>query len=268
VTPEQEEQVRRALGAVARHEPVTPLPADVAGRLDAVLAGLTGPEEGSEPGGAHAATGGPGRRHRRWSTVLVAAAAAAVVVLAGGVVGLRELTGSGGSHAEAGAAASASRSRSAATAQGPAALGTRGPVGSTRTVPLLSIATLTRDVQRVVDGGPVATPRGSAAQAHEGRGTAAAASGAPDTSTRPPAASSGPVSGPGSGPVTLAPPAGRPIAGCAPPPVGPDVRLLAVRLDRRPAWLAVPVAAGTRVARVYACGSTGTPLATATVQVP
>ena len=66
-------------------------------------------------------------------------------------------------HAEAGAAASAgaSASRSAATAQGPAALDVRGSVGSTRAVPLLSSATLTRDVQRVVDGGPVAAARGS-----------------------------------------------------------------------------------------------------------
>lgn len=262
MTPEQEEQVRRALGAVARHEPVTPMPPDVAARLDAVLAGLadsglTDSGPGSAPGDLGADV--PSRqRHRRWSVVLVAAAAAAVVVLAGGVVGLRELTGSGAPQHEAGATASggASASRSATTPQGPAAFGVRGPAGRTRGVPLLSTATLARDVQRVVDGGLAAPARRPAPS---------------PVASRTLGSSAGPsraFPGSGSGPVTLAPSAGRFPARCAAPPVGPGVQLLAVRLDRRPAWLAVPVRAGTEVARVYACDSTGTPVATATVHVP
>jgi hypothetical protein len=272
VTPEQEEQVRRALGALARQEPVTPLPEDVADRLDAVLAGLADTERDGAAAGPLPAPDRPAQRHRRWSTVLVAAAAAAVVVLAGGVVGLRELNGSGTPRSEAGAAASrtASASRSPGATRGPEALNERGPASITRSdVPLLRTATLTRDVQRVVDGGLVpSVPRPAANEA--GRMSPGAASGTlepGEPSTVPSGPASGAASGAASGPVDLTPSAGR-LPGCAAPPAGRGVRLLAVRLDRRPAWLAVPVRAGTRVARVYACGSTGSPLASTSVHVP
>jgi len=81
VTPEEEDQVRRALAAAP---PVEGLPAEVAARLDATLADLVAErpagEGGPEPG---AVTSLEERRRRRWPGVLVAAAA--VSVLAYGV---------------------------------------------------------------------------------------------------------------------------------------------------------------------------------------
>ena len=73
LTPDETEAVRRLL-AEARHD--EPLPADLAARLDEVLAGLVaGREEAEEPAPA---TVVPLRR-RRWPQVLVAAAAVTVL---------------------------------------------------------------------------------------------------------------------------------------------------------------------------------------------
>jgi MYXO-CTERM domain-containing protein len=106
LTPEQEE-VRRLL-ADARH--LDPMPHDVAGRLDRVLAGLAqGPDDGPDAGpGATPAAGVvslAARRRRRAATALVAAAAAVAVG-----IGLGQVVGTNGSGAED-ASVSASRTQ-------------------------------------------------------------------------------------------------------------------------------------------------------------
>ncbi len=97
VTPEQEEQVRRALGSLP---PEGPVPPEVARRLDARLAELVAERdaesvESAEPTGSPAAPVGDGaerddlaarRRRRRWRTGLVAAASVAVLGVGLGTV--------------------------------------------------------------------------------------------------------------------------------------------------------------------------------------
>jgi hypothetical protein len=274
MTPEQEEQVRRALAAVARHEPAS-IPPDVAARLDTVLAQLAAGEapagDAGDTGDTRVTASSPGHRHphRRWPGALVAAAALVVVALGGGAVALHGLTGSGSSSSRAGAASSTH-------AQGRSSVVEGGSSPSAAVaMPLLRTATLTRDVQRVVDteaaGSPLRQAGGAAGDALRSRGPTSASS-----------EGSGPASGgqllPGPAAISpSAPPAAPQSAaasarevrpGCAVPSPAPGGRLLAVRLDRRPAWLAVPTRPGTGVARVYSCGSTGTPLATTTVHVP
>lgn len=80
MTPEEEEQVRRALAAAP---PVEGLPPEVAARLDATLAGLVAERAAGETGPEPAVASLEERRRRRWPGVLVAAAA--VSVLAYGV---------------------------------------------------------------------------------------------------------------------------------------------------------------------------------------
>lgn len=74
LSPDETEAVRRLL-AEARHD--EPMPADLAARLEDVLAGLVAErEEAEEPAPA---TVVPLRRRRRWPQVLVAAAAVSVL---------------------------------------------------------------------------------------------------------------------------------------------------------------------------------------------
>jgi hypothetical protein len=59
------------------------------------------------------------------------------------------------------------------------------------------------------------------------------------------------------------PPTGTP---CATPPTGPGERVLAVRLDGKPATLVLGVVRGdSRSARVYSCDDVASPMARATV---
>jgi hypothetical protein len=74
LTPEQESEVRRLL-ADARHD--EPVPAEVADRLDAVLAGLTRDEPGSE--GIAPVVDLAARRRRRNAAAVLAGAAAVIV---------------------------------------------------------------------------------------------------------------------------------------------------------------------------------------------
>lgn len=103
MTPEQEEQVRRALASL----PAQPMPPEVAARLDARLAELrderdagaqpdaaADADRAGEPGSTTGPTGDPARRNRRWPTLLVAAALLAVVGVGVGSV-LDDITGSG-----------------------------------------------------------------------------------------------------------------------------------------------------------------------------
>jgi hypothetical protein len=84
VTPEQEEQVRRALASAP---PAGSLPPEVAARLEATLAGLVA-ERSADPGSVAPVEAPAGtapvvpleeRRRRRWPRLLVAAAAVSVV---------------------------------------------------------------------------------------------------------------------------------------------------------------------------------------------
>jgi hypothetical protein len=216
VTPEQEEQVRRALGAVARAEdgPETQgLPPDVAERLDDVLHELVTERAGRSdrptvPGPAAGADELAARRHRRWPTVLVAAAAVAVIAAAGGAVATR---GFGGG----------AESSSAGSSPDPVASGSVGiatPSGAAAgSVPNLSSRTLARDIRNVA-----ARPRSFMAPRDRGRDLA--------TLPRPDHVR-----------------CGRPDT-----PRGADV--VAVYLDGLPGTLVLtPATGGTRVARVYSC---------------
>lgn len=217
MTPEQEEQVRRALGAVARAEdgPETQgLPPDVAERLDDVLHELVTERAGRSdrptvPGPAAGADELAARRHRRWPTVLVAAAAVAVIAAAGGAVATR---GFGG-----GAESSSAGSSPDLVASGSA--GIAAPSGATPgPVPTLSSRTLARDIRNVAATGL----RSFMAPHDRGR----------DLPTLP---------------RTDHVRCGRPVM-----PRGADV--VAVRLDGQPATLVLaPATGGTRVARVYSC---------------
>lgn len=216
MTPEQEEQVRRALGAVARAEdgPETQgLPPDVAERLDDVLHELVTDRAGRSdrptvPGPAAGADELAARRHRRWPTVLVAAAAVAVIAAAGGAVATR---GFGG-----GAESSSAGSSSDLVASGSAGLAT--PSGAAAgSVPPLSSRTLARDIRIVA-----ARSRSFMAPRDRGRDLV--------TLPRPDHV-----------------PCGRPDT-----PRGADV--VAVYLDGLPGTLVLtPATGGTRVARVYSC---------------
>lgn len=100
------------LGSSGGHPP-GPVPDDVAARLDATLAGLSGPAH--EQGHEHAP---PDRR--RWPQLLVAAAVA-VVVGAGAVTATLATRGSSGSSSDSGAAGgAASSARSDQAESGPA----------------------------------------------------------------------------------------------------------------------------------------------------
>jgi hypothetical protein len=128
LTPGQQE-VRRLL-ADARHR--DPMPDDVAGRLDRVLAGLAQvPDDG--PDAARAARVGSlaARRRRRAATALVAAAAAVAVG-----IGLGQVVGTNGSGAED-AGVSASRTQQDKGAPDQSRPRTRGdaPQASSQAVP-------------------------------------------------------------------------------------------------------------------------------------
>lgn len=104
MTPEEEEQVRRALASAP---PVQPMPSDVSARLEARLAELqaerdagadpaeTDADRSGEPAALTGPTGDPARRNRRWPTLLVAAALLLVVGAGLGSI-LDDFTGAGG----------------------------------------------------------------------------------------------------------------------------------------------------------------------------
>jgi hypothetical protein len=171
VTPEQEEQVRRALGAVARAEDGPErqgIPLDVADRLDDVLHELVASRatRGTTLPAAVGQDELAARRHRRWPNVLVAAAAVAAIAAAGGAVatggfGLGGQGDSGASSASdaAGGQVAPEDSQRGLTAPSPSAGGSDSK--ATGGIHRLSSRTLARDVEAVVAAGPEArlTPR-------------------------------------------------------------------------------------------------------------
>jgi hypothetical protein len=143
VTPEQEEQVRRALRAAGRAGEPGQMPPEVAGRLDAVLADLAGTPK--EQVGTDEL---PSRRQRRWPNLLVAAAAIAVIAVAGGAVatdGFGTLGGGG----EVATSTAKSTAGSQSGAQSGSSNGLSGEAAKPG-VPLLHSTTLTSDVQRLL----------------------------------------------------------------------------------------------------------------------
>ena len=244
MTPEQEEQVRRALAATARAEDGRDspgMPPDVADRLDGVLAELVSGRAARDAAASPVATGDElsarrARRARRWPNVLVAAAAVAVIVAAGGAVAIRGL-GGGGSASDSTASSDAGagdayQDEKVAPEAGAAPSATDGDTGSQALgalpVPRLRSTSLAEDVQAVEDSGPVGA-------LESGR--------------------------------TDAPDASSDRAGCASPPAPQGAVVVAVRLDGRRATLVLgPPRSGTREARVYSCADVGTPVARTTVQ--
>jgi hypothetical protein len=188
VTPEQEEQVRRALAAAARptdaraqdapvqgatdggrlgaerlgaerlgaerpaadREPDPAVPPGVAARLDDVLAELVAARSGPAEGSRPDELAAR-RPRNRWN-LLVAAAALAVIAAAGGAVA----TGGFGRMSGDGNASSAGSSTQDTTGEAPAVAdpedGSRALAG--RAVPRIRVATLADDLQRVADARP------------------------------------------------------------------------------------------------------------------
>ncbi|MGZ4436340.1 MAG: hypothetical protein ACXVW6_01785 [Nocardioidaceae bacterium] len=219
--------VRRLLAGSA--PPAGALPADVAARLDVVLAGLHDERTMEEPGRATPAAPGDdlaARRHRRRSWLLVAAA----VVVVGTGIGL--LPRQGGSNQNASSAASAARvqdgmrAQDSASGHGPSASSLASGFATydlTGPRPALHTASLPADVARVA-----AT-----------RDALRATAGLPGGS------------------------AAKDLARyrCALPAPVRGAALVAVRLDGKPATLVLgPATDGTRVARVYACGNAARPV--------
>lgn len=242
MTPEQEEQVRRALASTPAAGPVPP---EVAARLEDTLAGLVAersdapPDAGSPPARVIALEE---RRRRRWPRLLVAAAGISVLAYGAGIA-LDGLQVSGGSADSASAGKPAMDSAGAgagtdsveggseaAPGDAPTALvpdrnGAQVPGSRVRAYTLivpgtvrLHRDTLDQDVRRLLDDPQVTNDR--------------------------------------------APQKTRSAAGvldsCELPDVGRGDRLAAVRLDGRPGTLVIRKAtAGTRVAEVYSCGDGG-----------
>ena len=276
MTPEQEEQVRRALRALADAQPSQPMPEDVAHRLDDVLADLAAARSTGSGSSAAARDELAARRRRRWPKIVLAAAAVSATALAGAAVATRQFGGADGKGSSS-RAASPARSSSANGTAGTA--GTAGAGTATASPGARSFGTRERPGARSVSGAAGATtgPLGTAA----------------------PSASAGPV--------PSAVPGGRPLprlsstalrhgvqslvdrglvddlavgragtsaarsalAPCRVPVAGNGADLLGVRLDGHRATLVVlRPAHGVRVARVYGCTDTGTPVATTTVAGP
>lgn len=208
MTPEQEEQVRRALAAAGAAR--SPIPPEVAARLDDTLADLVADRRPAGPDEVAAV------RRRRRARALVAAASVCLLALVGAaLVRTNQGGGQGGGQGEASSGAGSQ----AAPRQVP-------PGGAPRPLPQLHSRSLTGDVTRLLADG---SPSAFAARPQQ----------------RPQDTAS---------------------ARCDLPSTRAGDRLLAVRLDGRPATLRVgPVAGGTRVAQVYSCDGASAPVATTRV---
>jgi hypothetical protein len=233
MTPEQEERVRRALADAARDR--TPIPPEVAGRMDDVLADLVAArarEASTQPAAPHDDLAA--RRHRRWPAVLAAAAVVCLVALGGPAV-LRSLTSAGNGSASQSApapVADAGGSSGEDTAPEAATPGSgRALADGVLPAPRLHRATLQRDLRRVLAVVPLSAP-------------------SPDADTKG-------LTGGREGTEECALPS---------PTRGDDT--LAVLLDGKPATLVLAAPRdGTREATVYACDDASAPVATTRVRV-
>ena len=225
MTPEQEEQVRRALGAVARAEDGPErqgIPHDVADRLDVVLHELVAGRSarGSTLPAAVGQDELAARRHRRWPNALVAAAAVAAIAAAGGAVATGGFGLGGQSDSSAGSASDAGVTPKDGERGFTGPSPSSGPSGGKMVlrIPRLSSDTLARDVELVVKTGPQAFL-------------------SPHTDGR-----------------RLIPPRRADGIRCTRPTPPSGAVVIDVLLDREAATLVLgPVKDGTRVARVYSC---------------
>ena len=253
MTPEQEEQVRRALAAAGRDgagEEDRSVPPDVAARLDRVLAELvqdrspsvgtpTGTPTGTPSGTPTGTPTGQAddlatRRRRKWPNALVAAAAVAVIAVAGWAVATRGL-GSSGNDSSASSASSSSDSG--------------GGAAQDRVRPESGVAPSPSDGGRFVAPVPAVRLRTATLDADVRRAAAALTSPAKN------------AEGAGGG-------SARATA-CATPAVPRGADVVDVRLDGQRATLVLdPPADGARVARIYSCDDASTPVATRTVPQP
>ena len=249
MTPEQEEQVRRALAATARAEGDPALPPEVAARLDRVLHELEAPRVAAaerQAGTAAPADELASRHRRRLPDLLVAAAAVGVIAVTGGAVATGGF-GLGGGSSSSTTAGSASQGSDGPRTPAPQGLGTdTGPGAEDSRLP-----------RTAAGDGRVA---GSAAASPGGEAAGPAGPGLPRLRTatlRRDVERLLPVP-----PVpTGADPS--PNAACPGPAPRTGERRIAVRLDGRAATLVLEAPAnGTRTARVYACGESGTASAT------
>lgn len=163
LTPEQEEQVRRALAAAAGAEDATTpptMPAAVAARLDVVLTELV--QHRTQTGAVHEDHDELGRhRSRRRFDVLVAAAALVVIAAAGGAV-VTGGFGGGGSGDASTASSDAQGGTADRSAPQPEAAGT----SRTAAEPRLRSSTLASDVRRVARSVATGALVGDRAQKH------------------------------------------------------------------------------------------------------
>ena len=241
MTPEQEEQVRRALGAVARAEDGPErqgIPHDVAARLDEVLHELvvsrtarttSSPVAGQDELAA--------RRQRRWPHGLVAAAAVAARAPGGGG-GATQGVGGGGSPSGAAPTRPSGSTDQVAPEDGRRGLAPKTPSPGdgggnlTPEIPSLSSRTLTRDVEQVVALGREAY-----------------------------------LSPPKNNGRKMAPPLHAAGVPCQRPAVPARAKMVDVRLDGEPATLLLgPLKDKTRVAQVYSCVNASA--LTRTIRVP
>ena len=248
--PEDEETVRRLLAAAAGP---LPMPEDVAGRLNAVLAELRaerGPDRVEGPGRSATVTDLSERRARRWPKVLVAAAAVSVIgVGLGSVVqngpgdSMSATTLEEASDADAGAAADG-----AEVAPSPGSAEGLAPSDSTGEESVL------RKSASVLVG--ASTPTAALPRVRPGS-VAVDAQRIHDLTLR------GPGSAPRGGPAL-----GIDARACDLPAVTRGEELVAVRLDgQRATLLFRPDADGQRVAEVYSCDDGDLPVLLSTVDV-
>lgn len=221
-----QDRIRRLLAAAGADR--TPMPEEVAQRLDAVLADLVAARETSAAEEAPVTSRSLSeRRTRRWPRVLVAAAAVAVVGL--GVSNVVERTGGSGAMGQAddagaggGSAARKVQPERAPSASDEAPEGVPGgpdrlSADPARDLPRLRTRSLTAEAQRIADSTTVRGGLSSLGRRH---------------------------------PATC---------GGLPPAVATKVRVgrilaVAVRLDGQPATMVFdPVVAGQRRVRVYQC---------------
>lgn len=152
LSAEDEARVRRELADAAAGPEA--IPADVAGRLDDVLAGLV-----RERAGESAVDAAPPRRpqpsRRRWPALLVAAAALVAVLLGVGTL-LTSVTGPQSAEQGSGAA---SAPKNAGPSSAPESAGALGTFSRAAPVARLHSGTFHRDVARLTEGLSASAPR-------------------------------------------------------------------------------------------------------------
>jgi hypothetical protein len=172
LTPEQESEVRRLL-AEARHD--EPVPADVADRLDTVLAGLPRDEPGS-PGVAPVIDLAARRRRRNAAAVLAGAAAVIVAGFAiGQVIDVGSDDAGGGGSSAAGSARSGSHQGKSQRASPTVPDGADAAPGSAPPTLVLDSVNLERDLTDQLGGARTFTNEGSDSSTFEVAGCPAPA---------------------------------------------------------------------------------------------